>query len=636
MMRSRFRCLVPVLFCALATPILDASSADASSIALFVQAPYEFSTGEFDLDNLEHQNTDPIFSQEFAVPYDDIEQLGKAMLAELTQEPLTGHEQCGADVVDIICPDADWSVTFDADFGFSDRREPVLEPYGSAADNGLRVSLQTEVTVNVTAHVHIGTSVQDADFDVPMMARLGVKAASAVTLYPVLSAQETKVELEWRGGNVDIVGLDGQVIMDGAIIGTALGFTPLGSLIGGPVGSGILGAVSGKVAIEAAKAKVKELFDQKGKSAVEASGALITQTINNLLQPAIAQANDLVSSIRNQPIPGIDRTYGELEALFGMSLDVRSVANDKMFRSVVTSRFNNTPAATEIQGFLQFPKTVCEYSEGGGLLTGRYLWPVGVRNVNEELIGESCASLVGLGLAHRAYYGESPERSLKSGDPVNELLTWGPLGSLEPMGEAFDAGETIVCPYTISNLPAASIFEVGTVPGSTLAYRLASRQFNALTDGSSLIGDRVARSQKFQKRILVLDEGGLTLALDHQGNLLNPFQVDLGEAGPAGIEDCPSIELASGTGLSQSELEGIRDSLDPETCPWCGVEANPFEDSMLPAIYAAGEATFHAGGVPLMVDEIVRSAYEPASIRLEAPNMSRLKGAPMNRMILRQ
>ncbi|HET9957473.1 MAG TPA: hypothetical protein VFQ61_23400 [Polyangiaceae bacterium] len=575
MLRPKSR-VAAVLVTAAVAPLLVSASAHASSIELFAQVPYEFETGEFDLNDLEWQNTEPLFAQNLHIPYATLETQGRAQIAQLTK-PLTGHEPCGDGILDPLCPDADWTVTFTADFRFTQHADPVLTAYGTPAENGVRAHLETELSVQVNAHVHVETSIQDADFDVPIDALIGVSATTAFKLYPVLQADELDLKLTWRGGNVELEGLDGQAIADGAVLGTALGFTPLGAVFGGPLGGGILGAVTGQVALDAAKEKAKGIIEQKAKAALESAGTLVTNELGARLRPKLQQANNVLASIRAQPVPGTGLTLGQLESALGMSMDVRSVTVDDVFRSAITTRFANSPGAGQLQGLVVFPRTACNYQQVRSKLLGNLLVALDLKPINQDLVGKRCSEAAGE-LAHRAYYGENPDRVLKSGAAQNQLATWATFGALELPGDVVELPDALVCSYGLSGLPNTAIFEVTPERGSALTERLSSNRLGFAPAAGSLIDQMLENSRQFGQRLLLLDQGGLPAAFDHEGTPLDPMALDFGGPGPASPADCPTVVLASGTGLFTSPLDELENARDPEKCPYCVAPSLGFEE----------------------------------------------------------
>lgn len=541
---------VGVVAPALAAP----GDARAANVELYVQAPYDFATQTFDLDQIETMNLDPIFGTSVNIPYDKIEKDGRALLADLTKNPITGHEHCDF----VLCPDADWEVRFDVDFNFPTRGQPVLTPWGMATDNGTHVQLDSQVAIRMTAHVHISPQIlADVDFDVPVYALIGVHGGVSLGFYPTIKAEGAEAHLTLDDANVDITGLDGLAIEAGAVIGTAIG-----AITGGGVlVSGVIGAITGKVAIDAAKAQARDIIAAKMKSGIEKVNEMIKAHMDGVLNPKITQANNVLGSILAQPIPGIGMSFGQLQTTLGMSIDVRSTTIDNTLRTAATARFANAPSNRRVSGRMRFPKTVCDYVEVDDKLLGHFAIALDVLPLNADLAGGNCSIVDPNGLRHSAWYGENPDRALKTGLPANNLVTWATLGSVSMSG-APGGTDTYDCPFSVDNLPDGAIVEVRGEPGSDLYARLG--------DGRRKAGGR----------FLVANVGGVGLMVDHLGVAVDPSALDLGVKGPATKDDCPTIWYSSGTGLSQGEIDRLKDASDPEKCPQCGLVKKPGEDFM--------------------------------------------------------
>ncbi len=525
--------------------------ARAAGVELFVQTPYDFDTQQFELDSLESMNDSSIFATSATIPYDKIEAQGKKLLAELTKNPISGHEHCEA----FFCPDADWEVRFDVDFRFPTRGQPALTPWGTPTDNGAHVQLDSQVRVDLTAHVHISPQVfADIDFDVPVTALIGIHGGVSLSFYPQIKAEGAEAHLTLDESNVDVVGLDGLAIGAGAVIGTGIGY-----VAGGPLAGGILGAITGKVAIDAAKQRAREIITDKARAALDQVNEMIKSQINDVLQPKIRDANNVLQSILAQPVPGIGMTFGQLQGTMGMSIDVRSVTtSSNTFRTAVTTRFANTPANRSLTASMHLPKTVCVYTEVDDIKVGHFAYAIGVAPFNADLDNAGCGVVDSSGLRHSAWYGDTPEHALKTGLPGNDLVTWSTLGSVT-MNGAPTGTDTYDCAYSIDNLPNGVILDVRPEVGSEIYARLG--------DGRRRAGGR----------FLAANVGGVPFVVNHAGTAVDATALDLGVKGPTTKDDCPTLFYSSGTGLSQAEVDRLKDAFDPEKCPACGVVQKPGE-----------------------------------------------------------
>jgi hypothetical protein len=112
-----------------------------AGVELFVQTPYEFQSGSFDLDDLEDINSEPVLGKRLAIPYDDLERMIRAKLDKLTAVPLKGTLK-GPGKAHTY-----WTVTLAGDVTFPQRGQPRLTPWGSATNNGVHVDLGTRSSV---------------------------------------------------------------------------------------------------------------------------------------------------------------------------------------------------------------------------------------------------------------------------------------------------------------------------------------------------------------------------------------------------------------------------------------------------------------------------------------------------------
>lgn len=516
--------------------------ADAASVRLHVQAPFDLNTKKFDLENLEYQNLSPVFSKWFEVPYDTLEPLLAGMLEDVVGRKLHFYVKCWGLGIDELCPDTDITVDLHSGFRFTQKGQPTATSIGPAKDNTFRVKLDVQARISLDAAIHHETGIWYSGSEtVDIFVLVGAHAQVDLKLWPTVSASNLKVELTRDGGNIDIDGLSDQII---------IGSTVLGAAVLGPVGAA-LGAIFGSIGASAAEDAIKDAINSAITDQLNAANVQLRDLIQAQIDPAIAQVVDYQNKALNTQIPGLGLTLSQALAVGPASLDVRTRAVGGDVGAVVTTRFDPTPKGKSLAGAVRFPKTVCRYIEGGTKMTGRFKIPVAVDPFNGDLAGKSCASLIsGFSFARNTYLGESPEKLLKSGDPANDLPSWQSTGGIATSGNVVDKGDYYECPYTISNLPAASILELASVKGTDLANRLDTYGFRARFLHAALLGP--------------------ALLFDADGKPESPTALVFGGKGPTTVDDCPK-SFSGGTGFQKDKLADLKDKFDPDKCPVCGL-----------------------------------------------------------------
>jgi hypothetical protein len=539
----------------------------AAGVELFVQTPYEFQTGRFDLDDVDDMNGEPLLRKRLSIPYDDLEKLIRARLDKLTAAPLEGtlDGPAGSHIY--------WSVALAADISFSQRGQPALTPWGSAANNGVHVDLDTQVAVSLNAHIHVHATADwipdPPDLDVPMHALIGGHGRVDLAFFPVIRADQLQVWATLDQSDVDIIGGDEAAIGAGAVIGAGIGFVTGGSIIT----DAFIGAVTGEAVLEEAKDQAKDVILDEAAKAFESSRDELTKMINAVVQPQIADANDVLTSVLNQPLPGLGKTLGQLETQLGISLDIRSTTQDDMFRTVFTTRFANVPAdgrQGQIDGRLRFPKRQCDYQTLGNRVLGDSLVAFDLVDANSGMHDGGCAAVDLSALLHRVYYGDNPDRALRTGAPENNLVTWASLGALQ-MGQMVETDDSYDCPFSITGLPSAAFLELRAAAGSALSQELSVRH---LRDGGDEALDRRlhALEKTGEGRFVMVVVDGVSVTVDHTGT--NPVVLDLGGKAPASTADCPSIPLSGGTG-NQPDFDPKSVVPTGDSCTFCKVNLDP-------------------------------------------------------------
>lgn len=530
------RVLSHVLLAAGLGSALASAPAGAAKVTLHVQAPYDLGTRSFNLEDLEIQNFAPVYQDAFLVPYALLEARIAEELRAAVDRELRFHVRCAT----IFCPDTDVAIRVRTTFAFTKKDQPTISQLGPASDNALRVQLATQAAVGLTIDVRADTGIwNSADMKLEIHALLGVQAAANVTLWPTLDASDVTVKLSHDGGNIDITGLTSEAVELGVKVGAVLGALP-GALLGG---------ILGKVSAAKAEKKIKQIINEIITTEVIKANAMLGDAARKQISPKIAKARALKDELMTTPILGVNRSLAELMALAGIALDVRTVAEGGDIRAVVTTRFNPVPMGKLLRGAVRFPKTRCISQTISNPKLGPSTIPLAVEAINQGLAGKSCAALLTPSAFRRAaYLGEDPAKLL--GGAGNHLPSWIATGSVSTTGAVVDAGDYYECPYTISNLPASAILELGVAAGSELSQRLDVHAFHA--------------------RFLYLHVGGLPLLLDAKGKPLDPLALNFGGASPTTVEQCPSSS-GSGKPLSLPKGFDVPARYDPNTCPMCGV-----------------------------------------------------------------
>lgn len=543
--------------------------ATAASVRLNVQAPYDLASKTFDLERLEYQNLAPVFARSFLVPYDTLEPLLAGALEDVVGRTRHFYVKCWGLGVDELCPDTDITVKMHSSFKFTQKGQPVITSIGPAADNSFRIKLDAQARITLDAAIHHETGIwYSGNETVDIFVLLGAHASVDVKLWPTPSASNLKVELTRDGGNIGIDGLSGQIIGASTVVGAAL-LGPVGALLGG-----ILGSIGAAAAEDLIKAAINEAITDQ----LTAANAQLRELVQAQIDPVIAQAVDYRNKALDTKIPAIGLTVAQALAVGPASLDVRSKASGNDVAVVATTRFDATPKGKSLGGLLRFPKTQCRFAKGGNKTAGYWTIPVAVDPINADLAGKSCASIVsGSTFARSAYLGENPNKLLKSGNAADDLPSWQATGTVSTAGVAVDKGNYYECAYTVGDLPAAAILDLGAVKGGELATRLDAHAFRA--------------------RYLFMSLLGPAQLLDASGKPKDASALVFGGKGPKTLADCPT-SYSAGSGFQKSRLESLKDAFDPEKCPMCGlldffnegeIYANPGGDVVLARVPQASE-----------------------------------------------
>lgn len=518
------------------------AAAGAASVRLHVQAPYDIQNKTFNLESLEYQNLMALFSRHFDVPYDTLEPLLDQMLEDAVGRHHEFYIKCTGLGIDELCPDTEVDVYLHSKFRFTKKNQPVITQLGPAKDNKFRVALDTQARISLDAAIHHETGIWYSGSEtVDFWVLIGARASVDLTLWPIPKAENLKIELKKDGGDVDIDGLEEQIIVAGTVVGgIALG--PLGAA---------LGAILGAIGADAANDAIVDAIEDALADQINAANVQLREYVQGLIDPVIAQAVDYRQKALSTKIPKLDLTVAEALAISPASLDVRTFVKNNEVAVAATTRFDPTGKGKSIQGFIRFPKTKCNYMEGGNKTVGKFKIPTEVVPMNADLAGKSCASVINAAtFARSTYLGESPNRVLHSGDPANTLPSWQSTGTVSTSGNVVDKADYYECAYSLNNLPNAAILELATVKDSALHERLDLGVFR----GRYLFAAALSPMKLF----------------DAEGKPLVPGALVFGGKGPKTVDDCPSY-AGGGSGLRPNKEQQLKDKFDPEKCPTCGL-----------------------------------------------------------------
>jgi hypothetical protein len=531
----------------LATLALTSTAGEAAGVNVFVQAPFEYSTGAFDLDKIETYNKAPVYSKSFSIPYANLQALAIQMMKDNVDRTISGKVQCTDP-----CPDVDYSVTVGSEFEFTQTSQPTVQPFGDANENGVTVNLngvQARIKLNIS--VHAETWFDSANTQVPIEVFIGAHGNASAKLWPTLDVPQSNVVLTLDGKNVEINGLNGEVVQLGAELGTVIGFSPVGFLVGGPLGGAIIGAIGGNAAADEAERRIKAIIASKLDGAITLANSLIKNELTKYITPTVAQANAIKDNLLAKPLPGIGKSLTTLQNDWGLNLDVRTAVRNNILSTVATTRFSPTPNGGSLFGRVRFPKTQCQYAAvEKGIVT--FKMPIATEGHNTDLaakVGQDCNSVFNSqDLNTSIYLGENPETKLNSGNAANNLVSWVSAGLVNFTSTLQDKGKYFECSYAVTGYPAMAI--------------------SKLEFGGDL-GGRITDFYPESERVLHLPVGQFSAQFNSEIQPYGSNGVILGGNGPDSVEECPSKILGVNDVI---ENHDFKDRFNPDNCPNCGFE----------------------------------------------------------------
>jgi hypothetical protein len=425
--------------------------------------------------------------------------------------------------------------------------------FGDPQQNGVNVSLHAQMKVNANIFAAAETWYDHGDGNFPVELLIGVIASNKLNLWPVLQSQDFDFDLTLDKSNIDLSDLRGEAIGLGTKLGIIIGFTPVGLALGGPLTSAVLGFLGGSKAAEIAEQKIKAKADKAINDQLKKASDQIKAEVQKAIVPVIAQANNLKDQLLNTKFPGVNKSYNDLSSAFGLTLDVQTTTPSGFVNAIATPRFAAAPGGGTFSAKLRIPKDQCMYFKN--LILG--VIPFGFQAANQDLaphVGHACSTVFQPSdLQVKGYLGGDP--AIVPGGGANPLLNWKGVGSVSFQGnltdhatESTDTGLAAKhgyyeCAFQVSNLPDADIIELSGAALNRLgdAYNKEPRYFEAAVGGQQV----------------VLDADWKPVPTPLQGVAIG------GEA------KCEPG--SSGMGRPATFWEELRDKLDPETCPQCGI-----------------------------------------------------------------
>gem|GEM_PF-4069768 len=141
----RIRCAVLFL---VVLSFLSIPCANAADVRVFLLAPMP----PHSLKTIETQGSDkPIYIHSFYIPYSIVE--SEIRIAIKSKADVDAGDQvvkCPS-----VCPDAHWRVTINTDFSFTQKNQPVIVAFGKPQENGVDISLKTQMRLNINIHARV-------------------------------------------------------------------------------------------------------------------------------------------------------------------------------------------------------------------------------------------------------------------------------------------------------------------------------------------------------------------------------------------------------------------------------------------------------------------------------------------------
>lgn len=489
------------------------------------------------------------FSKDFAIPYAQLEDEIDRLIDESLPNNVYGTEVC-----DDPCPDVEWRVQLNPKFKFTKKGQPKLTQIGASGKSKVRVELATEARLDLHADVTAETWLDTVEVPVDVFIVVGMKASVDISLWPDLEAKQpgsskSGVKLEFELVDTDLdFDLNGTGIELGFKWGTIIGFTPLGLLAGGPILGPVL-ALFGDAAADMAEAKINEEFEKHVQTMFTEQTKNLQKIVNDHIDPYLTQANDLKDEMLDTPIPGVGKTLDQVKSDLGAEIQLHTVAATSSVSSAAILRMSGAAAGGKMFGKVRVPKEVCEYASFSvGGVSGTL--PLGLAPANEDLdakVGQNCSAALTQKFGRKLFHGANPRAVL--GASAENLTTWSTsAGSLAYTGKVRETGDWYECDFEVTGLPKIAILQLTTSQLAERGIYIENRFMSVLTGGKSRV---------FNDAMAPLPEGT-------GGN----SSLVIGGKGVCGGG-------SSGGGLTPNKMKALKDSLDADKCPTCGLARRP-------------------------------------------------------------
>ncbi|HLL24203.1 MAG TPA: hypothetical protein VK427_18855 [Kofleriaceae bacterium] len=295
---------------------------------------------------------------------------------------------------------------------------------------------------------------------------------------------------------------------------------------------------------DVAEAKVSEIFYSNVQDILNTHSAGLEDMVNDYILPRVGQAVALKDALMNTPLPGVNKSFTQLSTDMGATIQLHTVTPDGGVAASAVLRMSGAPGAGKIKGVLRMPKQVCKVAiMRGGPLKGATI-PLGLETANADLAaktGQPCSTLsASAPLAARTFLGASPRSAL--GPAAQDLPLWkSNAGQPKWTGTLTQTNKWYECGFEIANLPNTAIVSIDSQPW-------------LLEHNIELKDQRFFASAQ--------------IVLDHLMKPVAGSSIVFGGEGK-----CPGA--TGGGGMEQNTLDKIRDALDVEKCPQCGVKQRP-------------------------------------------------------------
>jgi hypothetical protein len=212
------------------------------------------------------------------------------------------------------------------------------------------------------------------------------------------------------------------------------------------------------------------------------------------------------------------------------------------------ARFTPEGMGRRATGRVRYPRYQCDYVTLGSNALGYFTFARSVKPINENLIGRQCNAVIEPTQARvKAVLGASPARILGRGHTGLMLDETRDLGSVRGTGVVrFDSSiGAYVCDYETTAIPRKGLVQVGDQ-----FVGIGEFPFARPGEAPSMVA---VSFSKAGVRPIVTGEATL---------------VDVGDAGPQSLADCPPSFTAGRGFLATWNLPGVRPITD-EWCPMC-------------------------------------------------------------------